>query len=297
MQFFGAGTFATGEPFLVTEFMSRGALSTILANSPQIAWESKLRFAYGVALGMNHLHSLKRAHRDLKSMNVLIGSDFKAKVADFGQSTIVRKKKHKLGGGAAGGGGSGGGGGGGGGSRPWSTGNRDSGSWLSSRFSTMRSTVSAADNDSVAGTPALPRHATAVSIATSSADAGTGSWGGENGGATAAADTEALFTERAGTIEWMAPEIIAGRPYGLSADLYSYGVVLWELLTQQLPWLQHRMQTIARLVSQGRRPDIPEDIECPPAYRELMVQCWDQEPSRRPSFAAIVQMDMFGGKG
>lgn len=47
--------------------MSRGALLTVLANQPDIAWTQKLHFAHGAACGMQHLHSLGLIHRDLKS--------------------------------------------------------------------------------------------------------------------------------------------------------------------------------------------------------------------------------------
>ena len=45
--------------------------------------------------------------------------------------------------------------------------------------------------------------------------------------------------QQGGTAEWTAPEVLRGLPYNEKSDVYSYGVVLWELMTRQVPWPDH----------------------------------------------------------
>nr|KYP39380.1 putative receptor protein kinase TMK1 [Cajanus cajan] len=80
------------ERLLVYEYMSLGALSQHLfhwksLNLEPLSWSQRLAIALDVARGMEYLHSLARQtfiHRDLKSSNILLGDDFRAKVSDFG---------------------------------------------------------------------------------------------------------------------------------------------------------------------------------------------------------------------
>jgi hypothetical protein len=63
-----------------------------------------------------------------------------------------------------------------------------------------------------------------------------------------------------GTPEWMAPEMLRAEPYDERADIYSYGVVLWELLTTRTPWDElHPMQVVAVVGYSERRLTLPED--------------------------------------
>jgi len=90
-----------------------------------------------------------------------------------------------------------------------------------------------------------------------------------------------------GTLQWTAPEILLGVGYTTKADVYSYGVVLWELFTRSDP---HKNLSQAAIISgvaqQNIRPPIPAD--CPPAYAQLMRDCWESDPQKRPSFADIL---------
>jgi serine/threonine protein kinase len=62
---------------------------------------------------------------------------------------------------------------------------------------------------------------------------------------------------------WMAPEVLQGKPYDESADLYSFGIVLWELLTQENPFpnIENWGAMMDVVVAQQKRPEIPK--ECP----------------------------------
>lgn len=100
-------------------------------------------------------------------------------------------------------------------------------------------------------------------------------------------DDGSLMTGGIGTVQWMAPEVIESSLYTEKADVYSYGVLLWEMLTHDIPYKNIRDVQIAYgVVSQNLRPFIPHD--CPPKLRKLMRLCWDV-PENRPSFQVIAE--------
>lgn len=96
---------------------------------------------------------------------------------------------------------------------------------------------------------------------------------------------------------WLPPEVLDGRPFTMAADVFAFGVVMWEVLSCELPWTSMGEWVIMNQVSSGERLQIPraEEIpgEPPPhcvlsEYISLMEQCWSQDPSDRPRFEAIV---------
>ncbi|KAL3512185.1 hypothetical protein ACH5RR_024902 [Cinchona calisaya] len=91
----------------------------------------------------------------------------------------------------------------------------------------------------------------------------------------------------AGTAEWMAPEVLRNEPSDEKCDVYSFGVILWELCTLQQPWGgMNPMQVVGAVGFQDRRLDIPEDID--PAIADIICRCWQTDPKLRPSFAEIM---------
>ncbi|KAE8657838.1 hypothetical protein F3Y22_tig00116980pilonHSYRG00045 [Hibiscus syriacus] len=97
------------------------------------------------------------------------------------------------------------------------------------------------------------------------------------------------MTPETGTYRWMAPEMIQHRPYTQKVDLYSFGIVLWELITGLLPFQNMTaVQAAFAVVNKGVRPVIPND--CLPVLREIMMRCWDTNPEVRPPFFDIVKM-------
>uniref|UniRef100_A0A7C8ZF28 non-specific serine/threonine protein kinase n=1 Tax=Opuntia streptacantha TaxID=393608 RepID=A0A7C8ZF28_OPUST len=97
------------------------------------------------------------------------------------------------------------------------------------------------------------------------------------------------MTPETGTYRWMAPEMIQHRPYTQKVDVYSFGIVLWELIAGMLPF--HKMtavQAAFAVVNKGVRPTIPP--HCPPVLGEIMTRCWDADPDVRPPFTDIVKM-------
>ena len=100
----------------------------------------------------------------------------------------------------------------------------------------------------------------------------------------------AMLNTQCGSPAWSAPEVLRGEPYDEMADVFSYAVVMWEILSQQPPYRGMNPHQIIGLVAfqkPGGRPPIPE---CPiPALLELMTQGWDDVPASRPTFAEINQ--------
>eukprot|EP01087_Luapelamoeba_hula_P007128 TRINITY_DN172_c0_g2_i6.p1 TRINITY_DN172_c0_g2~~TRINITY_DN172_c0_g2_i6.p1 ORF type:complete len:933 (-),score=149.81 TRINITY_DN172_c0_g2_i6:112-2910(-) len=89
-----------------------------------------------------------------------------------------------------------------------------------------------------------------------------------------------------GTLPYCAPEIMAGDDDALhpKADVYSFGILLWELFTSVIPW--SGIQDIMVNVKAGKRPEIPP--ECPAKLKELIEVCWHQDKTQRPSFFDII---------
>ena len=86
----------------------------------------------------------------------------------------------------------------------------------------------------------------------------------------------------------MAPEILASEPYNEKVDVYSYGIVLWELLTRKCPYEDlSAFQCAIAVVNEDRRPEIPP--WCPPAFESLIRNCIQRNPDDRPSFAKVLR--------
>ncbi|AQK50105.1 Serine/threonine-protein kinase HT1 [Zea mays] len=97
------------------------------------------------------------------------------------------------------------------------------------------------------------------------------------------------MTPETGTYRWMAPEMIQHRPYNQKVDVYSFAIVLWELVTGNVPFANMTaVQAAFAVVNKGVRPAIPHD--CLPALGEIMTRCWDANPEVRPPFTEIVRM-------
>ncbi|KAL3245566.1 hypothetical protein MRX96_046873 [Rhipicephalus microplus] len=92
----------------------------------------------------------------------------------------------------------------------------------------------------------------------------------------------------AGTLPWMAPEVIQCLPSSETCDVWSFGVVLWELLTHEVPFKGiEGFQVAWAVVEKEERLTIPST--CPAAFANLMTACWKTDPKERPPFSTILQ--------
>ncbi|BFG32576.1 hypothetical protein CerSpe_188500 [Prunus speciosa] len=92
-----------------------------------------------------------------------------------------------------------------------------------------------------------------------------------------------------GTYRWMAPEMIKEKHHTKKVDVYSFGIVLWELLTALTPFDNMTPEQAAFAVSQkNARPPLPST--CPMAFSRLISRCWSTHPDKRPHFDEIVHI-------
>ncbi|CAK6975851.1 leucine-rich repeat serine/threonine-protein kinase 1 [Scomber scombrus] len=86
-----------------------------------------------------------------------------------------------------------------------------------------------------------------------------------------------------GTPGYQAPEIRPGIVYDEKVDMFSYGMVLYELLSGQRPALGHHQLQIAKKLSRGIRPALgsPEEVQFH-CLHNLLTECWDTKPEKRP---------------
>ncbi|WOL09063.1 serine/threonine-protein kinase EDR1 isoform X1 [Canna indica] len=90
-----------------------------------------------------------------------------------------------------------------------------------------------------------------------------------------------------GTPEWMAPEVLRNEPSNEKCDVYSFGVILWELATLRKPWSgMNSMQVVGAVGFQNRRLDIPNEVD--PVVAQIITDCWESAPNKRPSFAQLL---------
>ena len=104
-----------------------------------------------------------------------------------------------------------------------------------------------------------------------------------------AANGEEL-TGETGTYIYMAPEVIRSENYDNRADVFSYGVLLHELVTGIEPYQPHNstaIQIATAVADQGLRPNIPKDTHA--GLAAIIEMCWQQNASDRPSFAAVLE--------
>jgi len=93
-----------------------------------------------------------------------------------------------------------------------------------------------------------------------------------------------------GTPWFMAPEILLQKQYDEKADVYSFGIVLWQMYTNELQPYGDRIKTLNQLIEsvahKGERPRIPDD--CPKELVDTIKACWHSNPQERPSFQELI---------
>ncbi|KAI4368371.1 hypothetical protein MLD38_016934 [Melastoma candidum] len=97
------------------------------------------------------------------------------------------------------------------------------------------------------------------------------------------------MTGETGTLGYMAPEVLEGKPYNRRCDVYSFGICLWEIYCCDMPYPNLSFADVSSaVVRQNLRPDIPRC--CPGALANIMRKCWDGNPEKRLEMDAVVKM-------
>jgi len=102
-------------------------------------------------------------------------------------------------------------------------------------------------------------------------------------------ETWGKMTNAAGTCHWMAPEVCSGTMYDEMVDVYSYSMIMFEVICREIPFEEEEPANVSALILNGDRPDleaVPPDA--PAVLRSLMIRGWNQDPKARPTFRSIV---------
>jgi serine/threonine protein kinase len=249
---------------IITEYLEQGSLADILygpTKLPAEIWtlELILTCALQAARGMLYLHSHQPpiCHRDLKSSNLVVDDHWVVKVTDFGMSRIVPEKVQEL----------------------------DKGI-DDERDSIGRNSIGIDPGDHSLGSGGAGG---SINIPPSN---NTSSGAGSRPNTTVGTSSLGLeMTSNLGTTAWCAPEILTASNrtrYSVKVDVYSFGMVLWELWEKKRPFDEYSSRfDIIDAVRAGKRPPISEN--CPPTFKSLIQRCWQAEPSRRPTMNYIVR--------
>ncbi|XP_069500578.1 mitogen-activated protein kinase kinase kinase 10 [Ambystoma mexicanum] len=92
----------------------------------------------------------------------------------------------------------------------------------------------------------------------------------------------------AGTYAWMAPEVIRLSLFSKSSDVWSFGVLLWELLTGEVPYREIDAMAVAYGVAMNKLT-LPIPSTCPEPFVRLLEECWNADAHSRPSFTSILE--------
>jgi mitogen-activated protein kinase kinase kinase 9 len=95
------------------------------------------------------------------------------------------------------------------------------------------------------------------------------------------------MTLKVGTFQWMAPEVIKTKSYTEKADIYSYGIILWEIASREAPYKTlNGYQVSVEVVERKLRPVVQSDWPRP--FTSLMERCWADDHTTRPNFKEIL---------
>uniref|UniRef100_A0A8C2IFI7 receptor protein-tyrosine kinase n=1 Tax=Cyprinus carpio TaxID=7962 RepID=A0A8C2IFI7_CYPCA len=102
-------------------------------------------------------------------------------------------------------------------------------------------------------------------------------------------DPEAVYTTTGGKIpvRWTAMEAIQYRKFTSASDVWSYGILMWEVMSYgERPYWDMSNQDVIKAIEEGYR--LPAPMDCPPGLHQLMLDCWQKDRADRPKFDQIV---------
>uniref|UniRef100_A0A8C5M8M4 Mitogen-activated protein kinase kinase kinase 7 n=1 Tax=Leptobrachium leishanense TaxID=445787 RepID=A0A8C5M8M4_9ANUR len=105
-----------------------------------------------------------------------------------------------------------------------------------------------------------------------------------------ACDIQTHMTNNKGSAAWMAPEVFEGSNYSEKCDVFSWGIILWEVITRRKPFdeIGGPAFRIMWAVHNGTRPPLIKNL--PKPIESLMTRCWSKDPPQRPSMEEIVKI-------
>lgn len=96
------------------------------------------------------------------------------------------------------------------------------------------------------------------------------------------------FTKEVGTHHWMAPEVFMSNNYDCKVDIYSFAIIMYEVICRDIPYADLDKKRVGLFVASGGRPDLRMVLPgCPSEFVKLMCSCWAQDPEKRPDFPNI----------
>ncbi|KAL8162738.1 hypothetical protein V2J09_014227 [Rumex salicifolius] len=179
---------------IILEYLPGGTLKQYLIRNrrKKLPFKTVIQLALDLARGLDYLHSKKIVHRDVKTENMLLGSQRNVKIADFGVARVEAQNPKDM-------------------------------------------------------------------------------------------------TGETGTLGYMAPEVLDGKPYNHKCDVYGFGICLWETYCCDMPYADLSFaEASSAVVRQNLRPSIPRC--CPHSLANVMKRCWDAHPEKRPDMDEVVRL-------
>ena len=100
--------------------------------------------------------------------------------------------------------------------------------------------------------------------------------------------TENARPDLRGTPAFMAPEVLQGKGFSTAADVYGFGMILWEMASGSRPFFGFKLAEVCQAVCLAERPLIPSQVT--KGLRNLIERCWDQEKDLRPDLPEILSL-------
>ena len=108
-----------------------------------------------------------------------------------------------------------------------------------------------------------------------------------------AGEPPSFGTLTVGTIQWMPPEVLLGEDFGTPVDIYSFGVVMFELCFREIPFFGYEENIISAKIIKGERPQIRQqqlDRDGLGGMAEVMLSCWAENPRERPDIDQLFSL-------
>mmetsp|Transcript_18775 Transcript_18775/g.28131 ORF Transcript_18775/g.28131 Transcript_18775/m.28131 type:complete len:775 (+) Transcript_18775:109-2433(+) len=298
------------ELFLAFEFCRGGSLRRLLDGPMPLPKSTRIQLALDCAEGMAFLHKCRIVHRDLKSSNILIQEDphdggLIAKIADFGLSRILLPQPPPSGNT---------------GDRPTYHERKGENYERKGESTCTMGTSTSLLPSHLPGAPSIhvEDYSFDAKASTDDSNAKDLEWSlnaplisraknGKSRKNSWVPQPKHELTTAIGTVEYLAPELLTELqfkeskfggvavasntvPYGYEVDVYAFAIVLWEIATRRQPYSGVRTaKDVQQIVLAGLRLRLPLEKKISDRYSQLINNCWQENPDRRPCFSEIAE--------